>query len=81
MAMSKKCDRCGKFYDHYPEKNLFGTYNAVSRLRVDKFGSVRSYGDIIDLCPDCMEKFEIFLSNGGDANAKQETQRLNVQTL
>lgn len=24
MAMSKKCDRCGKFYDHYPEKIYLG---------------------------------------------------------
>lgn len=66
MAMSKKCDRCGIFYDPYPVRNTPRTYNAVTRLRINKFGDVNAQGDRVDLCLDCMEKLERFLRNAGD---------------
>lgn len=66
MAMSKKCDRCGIFYDPYPVGNIPGTYNAVKRLRIDEFGDVKAQSNHVDLCLDCMKKLERFLRNAGD---------------
>lgn len=32
MMRAKKCDRCGKFYDHYARKSRFGGGCKVSDL-------------------------------------------------
>lgn len=33
MALAKKCDMCGKLYEHYPLKNMPGEYNAIIKVR------------------------------------------------
>ena len=32
MSLAKKCDRCGKFYEHYPIGNP-GAYNAIIKIK------------------------------------------------
>ena len=73
MALAKKCDRCGKFYEHYPigEPPRTGTGNAVSRIRRGRDLGTKIALDIMDLCPDCMESFDRFME-GADIVKKSE---------
>lgn len=60
MALAKKCDRCGKLYEHYS----FGSkqqYNAIRRLYINENGGITGAGVSIDLCPKCMEAFDMFM--------------------
>lgn len=61
MALAKKCDRCGKFYDSYPIGDVPGVYNSVRRYR--KIGEAKQTfeSEIKDLCPECMEAFDKFM--------------------
>lgn len=63
---AKKCDRCGKLYEHYNGSKEFkntekanGVY-LIDRDLDNKHWSRKSY----DFCPDCMRKFESFLLGG-----------------
>lgn len=63
MALAKKCDRCGKLYEHYPTGNKL-QYNAIRRFQRNAVGEtitgVRTL--TTDLCPECMGKFEKFVT-------------------
>ena len=61
MALAKKCDRCGKLYEHYPLGNEAGIYNAIKRTRVGIDGQLLTESKHIDFCPDCMDRFIHFL--------------------
>lgn len=51
MAIARKCDRCGKFYD---------TPKCIQSVHVCR--TRHPYPDqIIDLCNDCQKKLEDFL--------------------
>lgn len=63
---AKKCDRCGKLYEHYDGSKEFkntekanGVY-LIDRDLDNKHWSRKTY----DFCPDCMRKFEEFLLGG-----------------
>lgn len=63
MSLAKKCDRCGKLYEHYPS-NGDRQYNSVKRL-IRSVDSCRySAENTKDLCPDCMMKLNTFLEGG-----------------
>ena len=60
MALAKKCDRCGKLYEHYPNgKNSL--CNAIKRVRKAENGAITFEEISIDLCPECMEAFDKFM--------------------
>lgn len=54
--LAKKCDRCGKLYDHY---EIFDNIkiNGVSMIFRSKFGNRESTSKDIDLCQECMDSF------------------------
>lgn len=54
MSLAKLCDRCGKFYKVYNEKNDKKHTNGFVLLNIDKHGKYFSHSPI-DLCPECME--------------------------
>lgn len=62
---AKKCDRCGKLYEHYDGSKKFrDTEKANALILIDrdldnKYWSHRSF----DLCPDCMKRLEVFIKN------------------
>ena len=64
MALAKKCDRCGKLYEHYPIVNKT-EWNAIRKSQRKPVGdTVNSvYSPAIDLCPKCMHEFEKFMSD------------------
>lgn len=67
MASAKKCDRCGKFYDVYNSANSNKKINSLIRANTD---GKRQYfaQEIIELCPECMNVFEVWLKNEGEKN-------------
>ena len=71
MALAKKCDRCGKFYEHYPIGDQPGVFNAVGRMRRVRDSSRETALNIMDLCQDCMESFDRFMK-GTDIVKKSE---------
>lgn len=67
MALAKKCDRCGKLYEHYPNGRKQQA-NAIKRVYKNEQGSI-IFDDIsIDLCPKCMEAFDMFMIKGKFGN-------------
>lgn len=75
MMRARKCDRCGKFYDHYNGNQQFKNgerANALSLIDHDldgKYWSRMTY----DLCPACMGGgFEAFIRGGAVSAAEKE---------
>ena len=64
MAIAKKCDRCGKYYDKNTEhkQNISGRlyYEDGMCFTVDELNT-----DFKDLCDECLDKLHIFL-NGAE---------------
>lgn len=54
--LAKKCDRCGKLYDHY---DIFDNnkINGISTISKNKFGVRESISKDIDSCIECMNSF------------------------
>ena len=61
MALAKKCERCGKMYEHYPMGNKL-QHNAIRRIQRNAIGNTINSSYAIDLCPECMNEFEKFMS-------------------
>ena len=60
-----KCDRCGKFYEHYAgSKTFFETTKANGIILIDMDLGRNCYNrKTYDLCPECMREFKKFLEN------------------
>ena len=80
MALAKKCDRCGKFYEHYPVGNRPGEYNAVAKVRRGSNGGTEYTSKPLDLCSDCMELLEIFINGSNIVQVKKNERRNKVIT-
>ena len=63
MALAKKCDRCGKLYEHYPTGNK-NQANGIKRVYKDMSGYIRFEDLSLDLCPECMKAFDEFMTKG-----------------
>lgn len=70
---AKKCDRCGKLYEHYDGVKEFkngekaNAFLLIDRDLDNKYWSRKSYG----LCPECMKKLEDFI--GEDCLGRGDT--------
>lgn len=63
MAVAKKCDRCGKLYEQYNNRNSKTDTNGLMLLNIDYTMRYFSH-DAIDLCPDCMAFLREWLETG-----------------
>lgn len=63
MALARKCDRCGRFYDYYPSSNPAGIWNGVQLIRKSVNDSSIISQDDADLCCYCMNDLRKFLGN------------------
>ena len=59
--LAKKCDRCGKLYEHYGDIDGYGKCNAVKLVYLQANAIEQSCTDAMDLCPECMEEFKNFI--------------------
>ena len=57
MACARKCDRCGKLYEEYNLKNDEKNTNGIMVLNLDYQRKYYPH-DAMNLCPDCMRKFQ-----------------------
>lgn len=56
MADAKKCDVCGKFYDHYDCVTIEnGTTMNGCKIRFTAANDICCWSNL-DLCPECMTK-------------------------
>lgn len=83
MSLAKKCDICGKFYEHY--ETLVDGYpkNAIVLIVTDQ---ECCYGfeddDAIDCCPDCMKTILYCidgLKNGAGDESKTTLEKDNTE--
>ena len=66
MSDTKKCDRCGKYYDLIP-KNIPGTKTGP-KYSVNYFKPMGVSGAEVksfDLCPECAEQLAYWAENPG----------------
>lgn len=63
MALAKKCNRCGKYYDPYPAGNR-NRCNGIRKCFILDNGTVSYNNDAIDLCEECMKAFDEFMIGG-----------------
>ena len=71
MAAAKKCDRCGKFYDRNTRINK-GLYKNEVIDGIVKTTNIGNYLNQIDLCDECLDKLDIFLSGVELAGFEEE---------
>lgn len=64
MALAKQCDRCGKWYKHYPTGAKI-VRNAIARVTINAKGEVNGNDNPMDFCEDCMSAFDKFMIDGG----------------
>jgi len=64
MSYAMKCDRCGKYYDYYFEREVNGenvrSQNSIFLCFKDKYGNLGEK-EYYDLCPECIAKLKEFL--------------------
>lgn len=58
MAIAKKCDRCGKFYETYGDDFKA---NAVILTYLSKNEHFRHDINTLDLCPECLDGINKYL--------------------
>lgn len=59
MALAKRCDRCGKFYEYYITTDKV---NAVGLFKISQNGNIWAPDKSgYDLCPECLREFEDFM--------------------
>lgn len=64
---AKKCDRCGRLYEHYDGIKAFPNLRSNSiELRDTDIEEKYWQRARFDLCKDCMAKLESFLYGGAD---------------
>lgn len=63
MAMARKCDRCGGYYEEYNRKKRFvDPVNAVAFVSRHRDGGwTGDKRDSFDLCPNCLEAVANFV--------------------
>lgn len=74
MAMAKKCDRCGVFYEYYekPSPDKSGRYNGVRITGWGEAGEPFPRGKNLDLCPRCLDSLFGWTTNM-DLTTKEES--------
>lgn len=70
MALAKKCDRCGNFYQHYPMPGNKPQCNTIGKFQRNAAGETINgcCSSKCDLCQECMAEFEKFMASGGKCN-------------
>lgn len=65
--LAKKCDRCGRLYEHYDGRKAFpkSQSNSIKLRDMDIEGKYRRRARF-DLCFSCMTSLEAFLYGGAD---------------
>nr|DAT32178.1 MAG TPA: Zn-ribbon containing protein [Caudoviricetes sp.] len=70
---ARKCDRCGKYYEHYEGRTQFRAGEKANALLLidrdldEKYWSRRA----LDLCPECMQDFDRFIRGGAVSAAEK----------
>ena len=68
MAMTKKCNRCGKLYAYYDGRMEISNYEKVNGVLSINSNLNNKYRPrkLYNICPDCIKKLEAFIKNDED---------------
>lgn len=65
MAIAKKCDRCGKFYEVYNKKEDNININKIMSFNI--YCNTNYFNNVpIDLCPECKDSFNSWFKKEGE---------------
>ena len=67
MAIAKRCDRCGCFYEQYNVGNSPTKINGFMTLNIDSGQQYYSHG-AYDLCPKCSGELMSWFNTKGENN-------------
>lgn len=67
MSSARKCNRCGKYYDHHASKNI--KTKQVIGIRIQ----TSTYFNDYDLCPKCADKLLKFMGIKEDDKEKVDS--------
>lgn len=73
MALVRKCDRCGRLYEHYPTSNSTSIRNGVQLIIRSSTNGQVSY-DEKDLCTYCINDLQNFLRNSNMTVVEEKTE-------
>ena len=77
MALAKKCDICGKFYEPYATEYDRQSVNGLAIVFVKEDGGYRTPPDAItDCCPECMKAIIHYID--GLRNGTGDESKVNV---
>lgn len=62
MALAKKCDRCGNLYEPKDMDICGAIVNGLSLISRDEQNTRAVSRRYFDLCPECMDEFEKFMT-------------------
>lgn len=65
MFSTKKCYRCGKFYDEYNSAKDDKNINGIMTLNLDMLDYYYAHKPL-NLCPNCKDSFEKWLNKKGE---------------
>ena len=73
MALSKRCDRCGRYYQQ-KELSING-YPTNGIILIDRERDNRSYNTrtIVDFCPGCLKSFNDWLNSKIERDGTNES--------
>ena len=75
MADAKKCDRCGIYYETY-EMDIEGKKIANGLVKVNIVcKDIRFEQDAIDLCQECMDKFEKWMKDTNTDKLEEKSEQ------
>lgn len=63
MALAKKCDACGQFFDFDPDENK---PNGLALVWINQNGQIARTIEKKELCNSCLSKIEDILDNKED---------------
>lgn len=80
MAMARKCDICGSYYENYGRNTLLNIPTEPNSIVLanNKYFSSQEYSSMghYDCCPDCMDSIKEHLKSLGlKLNDKEETKK------
>lgn len=73
MSLAKKCDICGKFYEHYETEVEDVNVNAIIFVKTNEECNWGTRRDAMDCCPDCLKSIIHYidgLRNGAGQESK-----------
>lgn len=72
MALAKKCDRCGRFYEPISKNIRRHMVNSIGLISRQNTNNGHTVLDVIDCCESCLMEFEQWLNKGTEGDTEND---------